>query len=171
MKDELSRYKFIKKSNVQIAYEDIVNNVSKRLWESNGYMDIYYAAIVNYLYELSKSLGSKHYFTKDDLLMIINEFHKGKDTPEEVKKLCKTILNETGYKSPKFNLGDKFYIDQVLPYEDCFGDSKVLRIYGDYYITKIDDTENEILLYYLTQVSGGHTICVIEDVLEKSEKR
>ena len=70
-KDFSRLYDIKKKTEVQISFDDVMNNISKKLWESCGLMNVYYMAIVQYLYELSKTLGDKHYLTKDDLLIII----------------------------------------------------------------------------------------------------
>lgn len=73
-------------------------------------------------------------------------------------------------KMPRFNLGDVFYINQAVP---SLNDSlRMICFQGDYRVTKIDnEPDEESIFYHLTQACGGHTICVIEDILEKSEKK
>lgn len=171
MTDNFSRlYNIERKTDVQISYENVMNSVSKRLWESCGHMTVYYMAITNYLYELSKTLDDKHYLVKDDLLMIIDSFRKGDDTPKEVKELCETMLKESNYnkKTPKFVLGDKFYIDYTEPTMD---EDRIMHVKGNFYITKIDEISYKDRIYYhLSREYGGDKILVREDILEKSER-
>lgn len=169
-KDFSRLYDIQRKTKVQISFEDIVNNTTKKLWESCGIMNVYYTAIVQYLFELSKMLGDKHYLTKDDLLMIINSFCKDENVPKEVKDLCKTILKESNYnkKEPKFLVGDMFYINHKEPAID---DSRIICIVGNFYVTKIDDYSYEDNIYYqLSRKDSTDVILVKEEILEKSEK-
>ena len=50
-KDFSRLYDIKKKTKVQISFDDVMNNISKKLWESCGLMSVYYMAIVQYLYE------------------------------------------------------------------------------------------------------------------------
>lgn len=169
-KDFSRLYDIKKKTEVQISFDDVMNNISKKLWESCGLMNVYYMAIVRYLYELSKTLGDKHYLTKDDLLMIIDSFRKSEDTPEEVKELCKTILKESNYnkKEPKFSIGDMFYINHTEPTIDG---GRVIHIHGNFYVTMVDDCSYKNSIYYkLSRKNGTDVILVKEEILEKSER-
>ena len=73
-------------------------------------------------------------------------------------------------KIPKFNLGDVFYINQTIP--SLNDPLRMVCFQGDYRVTKIDNEPDEKdIFYHLTQSRGGHTICVLECILEKSEKK
>lgn len=69
-------------------------------------------------------------------------------------------------KIPEFKLGDEFYISQAVP---SLNDPLRMIVFdGNYRVTKIDNNSyEEVIFYHLTQSCGGHTICVIEDVLKK----
>lgn len=169
-KDFSRLYDIQRKTKVQNSFEDIINNTTKKLWESCGIMNVYYIAIIQYLYDLSKTLGNKHYLTKDDLLMIIDSFCKSESTPEEVKELCKTILKESNHnkKKPKFSVGDVFYIHHKEPTVDGL---RVICIVGSFYVTKIDDYSYEDEIYYqLSRKDSTDVILVKEEILEKSER-
>ena len=73
-------------------------------------------------------------------------------------------------KIPKFNLGDIFYINQTIP--SLNDPLNMVTFQGDYSVTKIDkESDEKDIFYHLTQARGGHTICVLECILEKSEKK
>lgn len=170
MEDFRRLYDIQRKTKVQISFEDIINNTTKKLWESCGIMNVYYMAIIQYLYDLSKTLGDKHYLKKDDLLMIIDSFCKSESTSEEVKELCKTILKESNYnkKEPKFLVGDMFYINHKEPTIDG---SRLICIVGNFYVTKIDDYSYEDEIYYkLSRKDSTDVILVKEEILEKSKR-
>ena len=44
-KDFSRLYDIKKKTEVQISFDDVMNNISKKLWESCGLMNVYYMAI------------------------------------------------------------------------------------------------------------------------------
>lgn len=91
-------FNFKRKSDVQIALDELKDGVTKRLYEQSGYTAFYYMGIMQYLYELALTLGDKYYLTKDDLLAIIKSFSDNDDTPEDVKKISVTMLDELSTK-------------------------------------------------------------------------
>lgn len=98
MLEELRKYKYIKKSNSELETDRLVNNISYKLWNDNGYQTIYYLGIITELKMLAEVLGSHHTINKTDILAIINSFKANKDVPDEIKNLIDMILEEFDYK-------------------------------------------------------------------------
>ena len=71
-------------------------------------------------------------------------------------------------KIPKFNLGDEFYINKTIPRLN--DPLSMITFCGNYRVTKIDNESDDDVCYHLTQSRGGHTIYVLESILEESKK-
>ena len=87
----LDRFEIKRKSDIQIATDELMNSITKHLWEQNGYMNVYYMGIIQYLKTLADALGESHYLSRRELLDIINSFNDCDGVTDEVKKLIKTI--------------------------------------------------------------------------------
>lgn len=98
MLEELRKYKYIKKSNSELETDRLVNNISYKLWNDNGYQTVYYLGIITELKMLAKALGSHRTINKTDVLEIINAFKANKNVPDEIKNLINMILEEFDYK-------------------------------------------------------------------------
>jgi hypothetical protein len=94
MIDELNKYRFIKKSASELASDEIVNNLSRKLWNDSGYNTAYMLGIVNYLSVMAKQMRSSDYYSKKDLIMLITSIKDGNETPDEIKKLVDIVLEE-----------------------------------------------------------------------------
>ena len=94
----LDKYKYIKKSNSELETDRLVNNISYKLWNDNGYQTVYYLGIITELKMLAKALGSHRTINKTDVLEIINAFKANKNVPDEIKDLIDMILEEFDYK-------------------------------------------------------------------------
>ena len=44
-----------------------MNSITKHLWEQNGYMNVYYMGIIQYLKMLADTLGENHYLSRREL--------------------------------------------------------------------------------------------------------
>lgn len=94
MLNEFNKYKFIKKSESELASDEIVNNLSRRLWNDSGYNVAYMLGVVNYLSALAKQMRSYDALTKKDLIKCISFLKDGNETPDEIKKLIDIVLEE-----------------------------------------------------------------------------
>ena len=56
MLNEFNKYKFIKKSESELASDEIINSISRKLWNDNGYNVVYMLGIVNYLSAMAKQM-------------------------------------------------------------------------------------------------------------------
>lgn len=101
MIDELNKYKFIKKSESELASDEIVNNLSRKLWNDSGYNVAYMLGVVNYLSALTKSMRSYDTLSKKDLIRCIEGLKEGNETPDEIKKLVDIVLEELKDKENK----------------------------------------------------------------------
>ena len=99
----------------------------------------------------------------------INSFNDCDGVTDEVKKLIKTILDEFNYKkkTPKYCIGETFYIDYVEPTLDG---ERVISVQSNYRIIKIDDVSYEDVYYRLIKRNGTDEILVREDILDRSKK-
>ena len=94
MIDEFMKYKFIKKSKSELASDEIVNNLSRKLWNDSGYNIAYLLGIINYLKNMVITMRDFDYYSKKDLMRLIASFKDGDDYPDEIKSLVNTILEE-----------------------------------------------------------------------------
>ena len=94
MIDEFMKYKFIKKSKSELASDEIVNNLSRKLWKDSGYNIAYMLGVVNYLSAMAKQMRSYDAFTKKDLITLIASIKDGNEAPDEIKKFIDIVLEE-----------------------------------------------------------------------------
>lgn len=98
MLDELKKYKYIKKSNVDLASEHIIDNISRKMWKDSEYLKFYYLGILNQFHAIAQGLGPHGTINRDNILMLINTFKTNDDAPDEIKNLAAMILDEFDYK-------------------------------------------------------------------------
>ena len=101
MIDEFMKYKFIKKSKSELASDEIVNNLSMKLWNDSGYNIVYVLGMINYLKSMVIAMRDSDYYSKKDLMRLIASFKDGDDYPDEIKSLVDTILEELEGKENK----------------------------------------------------------------------
>lgn len=101
MINEFNKYKFIKKSESELASDEIINGLSRKLWNDSGYNIAYMLGVVNYISAMAKQMRSNDAFTKKDLVMLISSIKDGNDTPDEIKKLIDIVLEELQEKENK----------------------------------------------------------------------
>lgn len=94
MLNEFNKYKFIKKSESELASDEIINNLSRKLWNDSGYNVAYMLGVVNYLSAMAKQMRSYDTLTKRDLARCIEGIKEGSETPDEIKKLVDIVLEE-----------------------------------------------------------------------------
>jgi hypothetical protein len=94
MLNEFNKYKFIKKSESELASDEICNTLSRKLWNDSGYNVAYMLGVVNYLSAMAKQMRDYDALTKKDLVTLIAAIKDGNETPEEIKKLVDIVLEE-----------------------------------------------------------------------------
>lgn len=94
MLNEFNKYKFIKKSESELASDEIVDTLSRKLWNDSGYNVAYMLGIVNYLSAMAKQMRNHDYYSKKDLITLITSIKDGNETPDEIKKLVDIVLEE-----------------------------------------------------------------------------
>ena len=94
MLNEFMKYKYIKKSESELASDEIVNNLSRKLWNDSGYNVAYLLGIVNYLKAMATQMRSHDSYSKKDLMMCIASIKDGTEIPDEIKKLVDIVLEE-----------------------------------------------------------------------------
>lgn len=94
MLNEFNKYKFIKKSESELASDEIFNTLSRKLWNDSGYNVAYMLGVVNYLSAMAKQMRSYDALTKKDLVTLIASLKDGNETPDEIKKLIDIVLEE-----------------------------------------------------------------------------
>lgn len=98
MLDEFNKYKFIKKSKSELAADEIVQNISRKLWNDQGYNDIYRLGAILILKTMIESLRQSDSYTKKDLLMILASQKNYNDISDDIKSLIDNILEEFDHK-------------------------------------------------------------------------
>ena len=94
MINEFMKYKYIRKSESELAADEIINNLSRKLWNDSGYNVAYMLGVVNYLSAMAKHLRDCDYYSKKDLIVLITSIKDGNETPDEIKKLVDIVLEE-----------------------------------------------------------------------------
>lgn len=94
MLEELKKYKYIKKSKSELETDKLIDNITHKLWNDNGYFVIYYLGAINQLKPMAEALGPYGSINRDDILMLINSFKTNNDAPDEIKNLVDMILDE-----------------------------------------------------------------------------
>lgn len=94
MINEFMKYKYIRKSESELASDDIINNLSRKLWNDSGYNVAYMLGVVNYLSAMAKCMRDCDSYSKKDLIVLITSIKDGDETPDEIKKLVDIVLEE-----------------------------------------------------------------------------
>ena len=94
MLNEFNKYKFIKKSESELASDEIINSISRKLWNDNGYNVVYMLGIVNYLSAMAKQMRNYDTYSKKDLITLITAIKDCDGTPDEIEKLIDIVLEE-----------------------------------------------------------------------------
>ena len=94
MLNEFNKYKFIKKSESELASDEIINNISQKLWNDSGYNVVYILGIVNYLSAMARQMSNYDTYSKKDLITLIAAIKDCDGTPDEIKKLIDIVLEE-----------------------------------------------------------------------------
>lgn len=98
MLNEFNKYKFIKKSESELASDEIINSISQKLWNDSGYNVVYILGIVNYLSAMARQMSNYDTYSKKDLITLIAAIKDGDSTPDEIKKLVDIVLKELNEK-------------------------------------------------------------------------
>ena len=98
MLNEFNQYKFIRKSKSELAADEIVQNISRKLWDEKGYNTIYHLGAIMQLKCMIKGMKDDYSLTKSDLLAILASSKNYDDAPDEIKNLIDDILEEFDYK-------------------------------------------------------------------------
>ena len=94
MIEQLKKYKYIKKTKSELESDNIVNNITSKLWNDAGYITIYNLGAINQLKVIAQALDKYGRLKRDDVLKLISSF---KDS-EGVSDLVDMILEEFDYK-------------------------------------------------------------------------
>ena len=94
MLNEFDKYKFIKKSKSELASDEIINRISRKLWNDSGYNVVYMLGVINYLSAMAKQMRSYDTYSKKDLITLIASIKNGNETPDEIKKFVDIVLEE-----------------------------------------------------------------------------
>ena len=98
MLNEFDKYKFIKKSKSELASDEIINRISRKLWDDSGYNVVYMLGVINYLSAMAKQMRSYDTYSKKDLITLIASIKNGNETPDEIKNLVDIVLEELNKK-------------------------------------------------------------------------
>ena len=98
MLNEFNKYKFIKKSESELASDEIINSISQKLWNDSGYNVVYILGMVNYLSAIARQMSNYDTYSKKDLITLIAAIKDGDSTPDEIKKLIDIVLKELNEK-------------------------------------------------------------------------
>lgn len=89
-----TKYKFIEKTESELAADEIVNNLSRKLWNDSGYNTAYLLGIINYLKMMASAMRDSDYYSKKDLIRLIASFKDDDNNPDEIKHFVDIILDE-----------------------------------------------------------------------------
>jgi hypothetical protein len=98
MLSKLNQYKLIEKSKSELAADEIVQNISQRIWDNQGYNNIYWMGAVLQLKVMIRAMKSGDCLTREDLLRVMAMTKKNEGVSDEIKSLIDDILEEFDYK-------------------------------------------------------------------------
>lgn len=98
MLNEFMKYNHIKKSQSELVSDEIINDLSRKLWNDSGYNVAYMLGVVNYLRALVKPMRSCDTLSKNYLIKCIECIKEGSEVPNEIKKLVDIVLEELNEK-------------------------------------------------------------------------
>lgn len=88
------KYKWIEKTKSELASDEIVNSLARKLWNDRGYNVIYLLGIVNYLKTMVSAMRDSDCYSKKDLIKLIASFKDGDDSPDEIRSFVDIVLEE-----------------------------------------------------------------------------
>ena len=94
MIEQLNKYKFIEKTKSELEADNIINGITKKLWDDADYTTIYNLGAVTQLKVIAQALDKYGRLERDDILKLISTY-KGS---EGVSDLVDMILEEFDYK-------------------------------------------------------------------------
>jgi hypothetical protein len=97
MLNEFNQYKFLKKSKSELAVDEIIQSISRKLWDEKGYNTVYHLGAIVQLKCMIKGMKDDYSLTKNDLLAILASAKSYDDASEEIKSLIDDILEEFDY--------------------------------------------------------------------------
>ena len=98
MLEELRKYKYIKKSKSELEMDNIVDGISRMIWDDNGYSTVYYLGAINQLKVIAECINKYGTLDRGYILALINVHKTNDDVPDKIKNLANTILDEFDYK-------------------------------------------------------------------------
>lgn len=98
MIEELRKYKYIKKSKLELEMDNIVDGISRMIWNDNGYSTVYYLGAIHQLKVIAEFIKKYDTIDRDYILALINVHKTNDDVPDEIKNLVDMILDEFDYK-------------------------------------------------------------------------
>ena len=94
MLNEFIKYQYIEKSESELASDEIINSLSRKLWKDSGYNIAYMLGAVNYLVAIAKRMRNDDVLTKEYIIKCISSIKDGNEIPDEIKKLVDIVLKE-----------------------------------------------------------------------------
>lgn len=94
----MNKYRYIEKTKSELESEKIINNLCLTLWKDSGYATAYYLGAINQLKVIASALKQSSCLTKEDTLMLIANYKKDNNAPDEIIDLIDAILEEFNYK-------------------------------------------------------------------------
>lgn len=93
----IDKFKLTEKSKSEITRDEIINNITNKLWIQSDYYTAFYLGILDILKAFAKTFKEPRLMSRKDFLDIMNTY-KTCDVPDEIKNLIDTILEEFNYK-------------------------------------------------------------------------
>ena len=94
MIEEFQKYKYIEKTKSELEADNIINDVTNKLWKDACYTTIYNLGAVTQLKVIAQALDKYGRLERDDILKLISNYKNS----EGVSYLVNRILEEFDYK-------------------------------------------------------------------------
>lgn len=94
----LDKYHYFRNSPSESKQQQIVTNISNKLWDNCGHLTAYYLGGVLQLKHIAQGLGDEDFLNKKDILALMMDYKKSTDVPNEIKELADILLEEFDYK-------------------------------------------------------------------------
>ena len=97
----IDKFKHIEKTKSEIATDEIIDGIMKKLWMQSDYATIFYFGIVANLKQFAKAFKEPCVTTREDCLKIMGTYKTDNNVPDKIKDLIDTIFEEFDYKENK----------------------------------------------------------------------
>lgn len=94
----IDKFRLMEKTKSEIATDEIMDGITKKLWMQSDYATAFYLGIVANLKHFAKTFKEPCEITREDCLKIMSTYKTDNNVPDKIKDLIDIIFEEFDYK-------------------------------------------------------------------------